>query len=166
MNNQTLDYSKMKKEKRILISEEQDGMIIWLGNNEVIRKSAGQVFHNASNAQLESVAVLPQIALPGSKLIMELYRFDEATKNWGEKIATTEKHVQSVDCEEWLFFAFDQQTLQPGQWYGFKIICNEGQVAIAEGIHKPGEIAAKSMQWTASAVHDIDVHMRVIVQTP
>ncbi|MES2773495.1 MAG: hypothetical protein V4722_04900 [Bacteroidota bacterium] len=167
MSNHVLDYSKLKREKKILISEEQDGMIIWLGNNETIRKSAGQVFYNGSDAKLESVAVLPQIALPGSKLVMELYRFDAATKNWGTKIATAEKAVQKTDCEEWLFFSFDHQALQPGQWYGFKIICSEGQVAISEGIHK-GEVTVKSMQWTASAVNDAghfhnDFHLAYMV---
>jgi|GEM_PF-2725416 len=168
MNNQILDYSKLKQQKRILISEEKNGMMIWLGNNETIRKSAGQVFFNTANAQLESVAVLPQIALPGTKLIMELYRFDEPSKNWGEKIATTEKLVLSGDCEEWLFFSFEQQMLDAAKWYGFKMICNEGQVAIAEGVHKHGEIGANSMQWTANAVHDTghfhkDFHLAYMV---
>ena len=168
MNNQILDYSKLKKGQKILISEEQNGMMIWLGNNETIRKAAGQVFYNAAEALLESVAVLPQIALPGSILLMELYRFDALAKTWGEKIATTEKQVQKTDCEEWLFFSFDQQTLQPNQWYGFKMSCNQGQVAIAEGHHKPGEIALKSMQWTANTVQDAghfhnDFHLAYMV---
>ncbi|MEO7310011.1 MAG: hypothetical protein ABIX01_06415 [Chitinophagaceae bacterium] len=168
MNNQTLDYSKQKKGKKILISEEQDGMIIWLGNNDVIRKSAGQVFYNHSDAQVESVAVLPQIALPGSKLMMELYAFDVTLKKWGDKIASIEKLVQHGDCEEWLFFSFENQNLKPGQWYGFKLICNEGQVAVAEGMHKQTDIITKSMQWTAAHGHDAghfhnDFHLAYMV---
>lgn len=168
MNNQIMDYSKQNKGKKILISEEQNGMMIWLGNNEVIQKSAGQVFYNAIAAQLESVAVIPQIAMPGSKLIMELYSFDAAVKKWDQKIATAEKLVQSSDCEEWLFFSFNELKLESGQWYGFKLSCNEGQVAIAEGIHKPGETTQKSMQWTANVSQDAghfhkDFHLAYMV---
>ncbi len=163
-----MNYSKINKGKTILISEEQNGMMIWLGNNEVIQKSAGQVFYNAIAAQLESVAVMPQIAMPGSKLIMELYSFDAAEKKWTQKIATAEKLVQNSDCDEWLFFSFGELRLESGHWYGFKISCNEGQVAIAEGLHKPDEIALNSMQWTANAVHDAghfhkDFHLAYMV---
>ena len=91
MNNQIMDFSKPKNGKKILISEEQNGMMIWLGNNEVIQKSAGQVFYNAIAAQLESVAVMPQIAMPGSKLIMELYSFDATVKKMGSKNSNCRK---------------------------------------------------------------------------
>lgn len=168
MNNQIMDFSKPKNGKKILISEEQNGMMIWLGNNEVIQKSAGQVFYNAIAAQLESVAVMPQIAMPGSKLIMELYSFDATVKKWDQKIATAEKLVQSVDCEEWLFFSFNELKLESAQWYGFKLSCNEGQIAIAEGIQKHGDNTQKSMQWTANAAHDAghfhkDFHLAYMV---
>jgi predicted carbohydrate-binding protein with CBM5 and CBM33 domain len=168
MKKQVLDFSKSGGEQKILISEEHDGMMIWLGNNEIIRKSAGQVFFNVADAQIESVAVLPQIAMPGSKLIMELHQFDATHKKWGEKIADTEKQVHSSDCEEWLFFGFDKQVLQPGHWYGFKLNCMEGQVAIAEGMHKHGQQGKKSIQWTANSVHDAghfhhDFHLAYMV---
>ena len=144
MSNQTLDYTKSKHAKRILISEEEDGMMIWLGNNEHLRKSAGQVFYNGSNGSLESIAILPQASLPNSKLTIQIFSFDAGTKTWGNKICESELQVQSSQCEEWLFFPLDHQPLQSGQWYGFKLICNEGQVAIAEG-HKVGEKDLKSM---------------------
>jgi len=168
MNKQVLDYSTSGREQKILISEEHDGMIIWLGNNEIIRKSAGQIFYNVTDAQIESVAVLPQMASPGSKLIMELHQFDATQKKWGEKIAVTEKMVQSADCEEWLFFGFNKQVLHPANWYGFKLSCIEGQVAIAEGMHKHGEPGKKSIQWTANTVHDAghfhhDFHLAYMV---
>ena len=156
------------KQKKVLISEEQDGMMIWLGNNEVIRKSAGQVFYNGFEASVESVAVLPQVSTPGSRLLMQLFAFDATVKKWGAKICETELQVSPSDCEQWLYFSFAHQPLKAGNWYGFKLVCNEGQVAISEGIHKTTGHDVKSMQWTAATVNDTgnfhaDFHLAFLI---
>jgi len=168
MTQQTTDYSKPKNSKKILISEEQDGMIIWLGNNEHVQKTAGQVFYNGANGSLESVAILPQATLSDSTLMMQIFPFDASNKTWGEKICEAQLEVHASDCEEWLLFSLNHQPLQSGQWYGFKLICNQGQIAIAEG-HKAGSKELQSMQWTASAVNDkgvfhSDFHLAYVVE--
>lgn len=147
MEKEILDYGTAGQ-KKILISEEQNGMLIWLGNNPKLSKAAGQVFYNADAAKLASVAVMPQIALQDSTLLIEMYDFDAQTNQWLNKLDEAKQDIGNADCEEWLFFKMQNRQLESGKWYGFKLFCTEGQVAFSEGLHHSAQAMA-SMQWTA-----------------
>jgi hypothetical protein len=153
--------------KKILISEEQNGMLIWLGSNDNVSKTAGQVFYNAQKARIDNLAVLPHAASQNCKLRLEMYRFDPLKKEWLEKLYETTEAITTADCEEWLFFKMGNHQLESDAWYGFKLICSNGQVALAEGLHQASE--AKSMEWTAlkasdkGVFHD-DFHLAYMVE--
>ncbi len=166
MENQFVSPGTAGKTK-ILISEEQNGMLIWLGNNENVSKTAGQIFYNAKNAQINNVAFLPHAASQDCQLRLEMYRFDPLKKEWLEKIHETTENINAGNCEEWLFFKMGNNQLESNAWYGFKLICTNGQVALAEGLHQSS--VAKSMEWTAIKANDKgifhdDFHLAYIVE--
>lgn len=152
MGKEIFDYGT-EAQKKTLISEVQNGMLIWLGNSPKLSKAAGQVFYNVNAAKLASVAVMPQIALQHSTLLIEMYDFDATTNQWLNKLDEAKQAISNADCEEWLFFKMQNRQLASGKWYGFKLFCIEGQVAFSEGLHHSNEAKA-SMQWTAGNAHE------------
>lgn len=141
-----------KVDRKILISEEQNGMLIWLGSNANVSKAAGQIFYNATNARLDSVAILPHAASKGSRLLFEMYKFDAVKNEWLEKLHESTEEINMANCEKWLSFKMGKTQLESDAWYGFKLSCTTGEVALAEGLHQSSK--ANSMEWTAIKATD------------
>lgn len=118
-------------------------MVLWLGN-----KVAGQVFCASKGGTLRSIAILPEfVPKSGGQLKMILCHFNPETKKWLEKIEQAEVKIDAAMVDSWVSFSFNNVQLNPGSWYGFKLVFTGGMIAVAEGARRGN--GKYSLEWGA-----------------
>ncbi len=127
-----------------VFAEEDHNMILWLG-----AKKVGQAFKAQYNGALQGISILPELIASNGEVSITLYEFNPENKTWGQQLAQSVHTLNNVVVNNWLSFSINNIELQKGNWYGFKLQCLGGEMAIAEGARKQHDV--NSLEWVIDA---------------
>lgn len=149
----TFPASSKKHSSIVSFGLKEIGPYYWVGDckKNGIQYFAGQTFRTPASGLLKSIKLFSSIVYHSANATLSIYEFDNLKYEWKDKKGEASVYITKAMESQWIEFELPHLQVDKDAYYGFKITCNDGMLAIAECPWKITDPYSEGVEWIGSS---------------